>query len=197
MTTAEDRNGYIALEGVDQVLKALAGADQAVVKAAYDGLAAAAQDIVNDAKVNLRDNQSVVTTNLRSSGHVVRKGNEITAGFFDTTNRNSGYALYVEFGRRAGKMPPPDELATWVYKKFHLEDWRAANSLGLAIAKRIAVEGTQPHPFFVPAVNKRTKGGEINGVAGSVAKAVMKILRGATARFAAEGRRIRNTPKDN
>ena len=94
-------------------------------------------------------------------------------------------------------MPPPDEIAAWVYKRFHLKDWKAANSLGWAIAKRIAVEGTEPHPFFVPAVNKRTKGGEMSGVAGSVAKAVMKILRSATARFAAEGRRIRNTPKDN
>lgn len=195
--TAEDRNGYIALEGVDQVVKALAGADQAVVKAAYDGLERAAQEIVNEAKDNLRQNGNNVTGLLRSSGHVIRKGDEITAGFFDTTNRNSGYALYLEFGRRAGKMPPPDEIAAWVYKRFHLKDWKAANSLGWAIARRIAVEGTHPHPFFVPAVNKRTKGGEMSGVSGTVAKAVMKILRGATARFAAEGRRIRNTPIDN
>lgn len=193
----DERNGYIALEGADQVVKALAGADQAVVKAAFDGLETAAQEIINDAKDNLRQNGNIVTGLLRSSGHVIRKGNDITAGFFDTTNRNSGYALYLEFGRRAGRMPPPDEIAAWVYKRFHLKDWKAANSLGWAIAKRIAVEGTDPHPFFVPAVNKRTKGGEMSGVAGSVAKAVMKILRGATARFAAEGRRIRNTPKDN
>lgn len=190
----EPRNGYIEIEGLDQAIKALGDADKAVVEAAYSGLEAAAMQIVNDAKINLRDNHSVVTTNLRSSGHVMRKGNEITAGFFDTTNRNSGYALYVEFGRRAGKMPPPDELAAWAYKKFQLKDWKAATAMGLAFARRIAQEGTQPHPFFVPAVNKRTRGGELTGVPGTVAKAIMKVLRSATARFAAEGRRIRNTP---
>lgn len=190
----DDRQGYIALEGVGELQKALAGADQAIVKAAYDGLETAAQEIVNEAKENLKRNGNIVTGLLRSSGHVIRKGDEITAGFFDTTNKNSGYALYVEFGRRAGRMPPPDEIAAWVYKKFHLKDWKVANSLGWAIAKRIAVEETDPHPFFVPAVNKNTKGHGLGGVMNSVAEAVRKALRHSTAKFAATAREIRNTP---
>jgi len=190
----DERNGYIALEGADQVVKALAGADKQIVDAALVGLEKAALNIIADAKVNLRENGSVVTTNLRSSGRVSRKGDEVTAGFFDITNKNSGYALYVEFGRRAGRMPPPDEIAAWVYKKFHLKDWKAANSIGWAIAKRIAVEGTDPHPFFVPAVNKNTKGNGLGGVMNSVAEAVRKALRHSTAKFAAKAREIRNTP---
>ena len=51
-------------------------------------------------------------------------------------------------------MPPPDELAAWAYKKYHLKDWRVANAMGWAMAKKIAAEGTEPHAFFNPAVKK-------------------------------------------
>lgn len=149
-----NQGGSIELEGVDQLLKALAKCDHAVVEAAMDGMGAGASEMIADAKDNLQENTSVVTGLLRKSGRVERKKDDITAGFFDTTNRNSGYALFVEYGRRAGKMPPPDEIGAWVYKKFHLKDWKTATSLGWAIAKRIAQEGTQPHPFFGPAVKK-------------------------------------------
>lgn len=146
--------GSIELEGLDQLRKGFAKAEKAVVEATMTGLTATGMEIIADAKQNLRENGSVVTGLLRAAGRVIRKGLELTIGFFDTTNRNSGYALYVEYGRRAGKMPPPDELAAWAYKKHHLKDWKVANALGWAIAKRIAKEGTQPHPFFNPAVKK-------------------------------------------
>lgn len=146
--------GSIQLEGVDALLKSLANCDREVVEAAMQGVEAGAMQMVNDAKSNLRDNGSVVTGLLRASGHVERKEDDITAGFFDTTNRNSGYAAYVEYGRRSGKMPPVDEIEAWVYKKFHLKDWKAARSVGWAIARRIAEKGTEPHPFFGPAVKK-------------------------------------------
>ena len=163
--------GSIELEGVDQLLKALAKCDRAVVEAAMDGMEAGAAEMIADAKVNLRENSSVVTGLLRQSGRVERKKDDITAGFFDTTNRNSGYALFVEYGRRAGKMPPPDEIGAWVYKKFHLNDWKAANSLGWAIAKKIAREGTQPHQFFGPAVKKNQN---------KIINAIRDAVRGAT-----------------
>ena len=78
----------------------------------------------------------------------------LDVGFFDTLNRQSGYAFYVEYGRRAGRMPPPDELAQWAYKKFQLHDRKRALQAGWALAIKIAREGTQPHPFFVPAIEK-------------------------------------------
>lgn len=165
-----NQGGSIALEGVDQLLKALAKCDRAVVDAAMDGIEAGAAEMIANAKDNLRENSSVITGLLRKSGRVERKKDEITAGFFDTTNRNSGYALFVEYGRRAGKMPPPDEIGAWVYKKFHLNDWKAANSLGWAIAKKIAREGTQPHPFFGPAVKKH-QNKIVNAVRDAVRKA--------------------------
>ena len=192
---ANDRNGYIEVEGLAEVSKALKAADKNVCQAAYIGLQKAAVGIINDAKENLRSNGSVVTGLLRASGHV-QKGEEgeIIAGFFDTTNGNGGYALYHEFGRRSGKMPPPDALIAWAYKKFHLKDWKVARAIGWAWAKAIAKRGTQPHPFFVPAVNKNTKGGSLGGVRNSVTKEIAKALRGATARMALTAREIRNTP---
>jgi len=162
--------GAIELEGLDRFLKALAKCDRDVVEAAMTGIEAGASELIADAKANLRENTSVVTGLLRQSGHVERKKDDITAGFFDTTNRNSGYALFVEYGRRAGKMPPPDEIAAWVYKKFHLKDWKEALSLGWAMAKRIAQRGTQPHPFFGPAV-KKNQSKIVNAVRDAVRRA--------------------------
>ena len=145
--------GSIELEGVSEVLRALDKCGAEVVEAAMQGLEAGAAEVIADAQGNLRENTSVVTGLLRQSGRVIRKKDDITAGFFDTTNR-TGYAAYVEYGRRAGRMPPPDEIAAWVYKKFHLQDWKEAGSIGWAMARKIARQGTQPHPFFAPAVKK-------------------------------------------
>jgi len=147
------QGGAIELEGLDTFLKALANCDRKVVAAALDGLEAGGQEIINDAIGNIRRDGLWTTGLLAQSGHCIRKGDDITAGFFDTTNK-TGYAEFVEYGRRAGKMPPPDNLAAWAYKKHHLKDWKIANSLGWAIARHIAAHGTQPHPFFNPAVKK-------------------------------------------
>ena len=53
-------------------------------------------------------------------------------------------------------MPPPDELIQWAYKKLRL-DAKAAASAGWALAKKIAKQGTKPHPFFKPAVERNRK----------------------------------------
>jgi len=188
-----ERNGYIDVEGLDQLKSILASTDKAGVEAAMQGLEATGNDIINDAITNIRRGKIWTTGLLAQSGRVARRALELTIGFFDTTNQNSGYALYVEFGRRAGRMPPPDNLAAWAYKKHHLKDWKVANSLGWAIARRIAAQGTQPHPFFVPAVNKNTKDNG-NKVQNNVEKALTRLLRGNTARMALRARQIKNTP---
>lgn len=146
--------GSIELEGLDALIRNFDKAQKAVVEATMKGLTVTGMEIIADAKQNLRQNGSVVTGLLRAAGRVIRKGLDLTIGFFDTTNRNSGYAMYVEYGRRSGKMPPPDELAAYAYKKFHLKDWKVARAMGWGMAKRIAEQGTQPHPFFYPAVRK-------------------------------------------
>lgn len=154
ITKPQPKTAMLQVEGLEKVLRALAKCDEDVVEAGLKGLEAGAMEIVADAKTNLREHGSVVTGLLRASGRVERNGNDVTAGFFDTTNREDGYAAYVEYGRREGKMPPPDEMAAYAYKKFQLKDWKAANSLGWAIAVSIGRKGTVPHPFLGPAVKK-------------------------------------------
>lgn len=152
--------GSIQLVGLDRLRETLKRLGPGAFDAAMDGLEEGAMNIVADAQVNLRNNGSNATGLLSQSGHVERKrrASELIAGFFDTTNRNSGYALYLENGRRAGKMPPPDEMEEYAYKKLRIRDRKEARAAGWALAKHIAKWGTQPHPFFGPAVekNKRT-----------------------------------------
>lgn len=125
------------------------------LQAAMRGIEKAALSIIADAKDNLKGNHSVVTGQLRASGRVQRvEGDEqaLDAGFFsqDTTG---GYASFVEYGRRAGKMPPVQYIIQWVRKKFQMDE-KTAKARGWAIARKIAKKGTKPHPFFAPAVEK-------------------------------------------
>ena len=164
-------DGSIQLEGVDKLMKALEKCDRDVIESAMQGLQKGGMNIIADAQANLRENGSVVTGLLRQSGHVTRKGDEITVGFFDTTNQ-SGYAAYVEYGRRAGKFPPLDEMAAWAYKKFHLKDWKEARTAGFLIARKIANQGSEPHPFFNPAVKKNH-----NNIVTAVREAVRRLIK--------------------
>ena len=162
--------GSIQLEGLPELLKALAKCDRDIIDEALNGLATGGAEIIKDAKLNLTNNGSVVTGLLRESGHVIRKGDDITAGFFDTKNQ-SGYAMYVEYGRRSGKMPPVETLEAWVYKRFQLKDWKAARAAAWAMARTIAKEGTKPHPFFGPAIKKNFRK-IINAVRNAVRKKI-------------------------
>ena len=147
--------GPVYIEGLDQVLRNLATKSKEIRNEASKGLQAAGLNIIADAQQNLRQNGSVVTGLLRQSGKIQKIDDDnLDVGFFDSQNRQSGYAYFVEYGRRAGKMPPPDELAQWAYKKFHLHDRKAARAAGWAMAVKIAKAGTKPHPFFMPALDK-------------------------------------------
>ena len=146
--------GSISVEGMNEVLAAIRKVAPQVQQATMKGLQEGGLAIIADAKDNLRQNHSVVTGLLRASGKVQKVDDEtLEVGFFDTKNQE-GYAAYVEYGRRSGRFPPLQNLAAWAYKKFHLKDWRAANALGFQIARKIAREGSTPHPFFGPAIEK-------------------------------------------
>ncbi len=145
----------ISVEGLNELLRRFDNAGDKIRKAAMQGLQRASLQIIADAQMNLRDNGSVVTGLLRQSGKVQKVDDDnLDVGFFDSQNKQSGYAFFVEFGRRAGRMPPPDEPAQWAYKKFQLHDRKLARQAGWALAMKIAKEGTKPHPFFMPAIEK-------------------------------------------
>lgn len=145
-------NGTLGLEGLEKVAAALTKADKEGVEQAMEGMERAGMSIIADAQYNLRNNGSVVTGLLRQSGKVQKVSKtELDVGFFDTTNKTDGYAFFLEYGRRAGRFPPIDMLTQWARKKFGLED-AVARRMGFLTARKIARDGSTPHPFFFPAV---------------------------------------------
>ena len=143
--------GAIYVEGLDELLRKMDKLPAEVQRECFKAMQRASLDIIADAKTNLRVNGSVVTGNLRASGKVQKVDDKtLDVGFF-SSDSDKGYASYVEYGRKPGKMPPPDILEAWAYKKFRLSH-KDARSAAWALARSIAKKGTKARPFFEPAV---------------------------------------------
>ena len=143
--------GAIYVEGLDELLRKMDRLPAEVQRECFKAMQRASLDIIADAKSNLRANGSVVTGNLRASGKVQKVDDKtLDVGFF-SSDSDKGYASYVEYGRKPGKMPPPDILEAWAYKKFRLSH-KDARSAAWALARSIAKKGTKARPFFEPAV---------------------------------------------
>ena len=144
--------GAIYVEGLDELLRKMDLLPAEVQRECFKAMQTASLNILADAKTNLRVNGSVVTGNLRASGKVQKVDDKtLDVGFFSSDTRDKGYASYVEHGRKPGKMPPPDILEAWAYKKFRLSH-KEARSAAWALARSIAKKGTKARPFFEPAV---------------------------------------------
>ena len=144
--------GAIYVEGLDELLRKMDRLPAEVQRECFKAMQTASLDIIADAKSNLRVNRSVVTGNLRASGKVQKVDEKtLDVGFFSSDVENKGYARYVEYGRKPGKMPPPDILEAWAYKKFRLAH-KDARSAAWALARSIAKKGTKARPYFEPAV---------------------------------------------
>ena len=143
--------GAIYVEGLDELLRKMDRLPAEVQRECFKAMQTASLDIIADAKSNLRVNGSVVTGNLRASGKVQKVDDKtLDVGFF-SLDSDKGYASYVEYGRKPGKMPPPNILEAWAYKKFRLSH-KEARSMAWALARSIAKKGTKARPFFEPAV---------------------------------------------
>ena len=143
--------GAIYVEGLDELLRKMDRLPAEVQRECFKAMQSASLDIIADAKGNLRVNGSVVTGNLRASGKVQKVDDKtLDVGFF-SSDSDKGYASYVEYGRKPGKMPPPDILEAWAYKKFRLSH-KDARSAAWALARSIAKKGTKARPYFEPAV---------------------------------------------
>ena len=143
--------GAIYVEGLDELLRKMDSLPAEVQRKCFKAMQSASLDIIADAKGNLRANGSVVTGNLRASGKVQKVDEKtLDVGFF-SSDSDKGYASYVEYGRKPGKMPPPDILEAWAYKKFRLSH-KDARSAAWALARSIAKKGTKARPYFEPAV---------------------------------------------
>lgn len=128
------------------------------------GLARGSELIVKQAQLNLTRGGNVFMGTLRSSiGYKVNVdrieseigpglGNKATSRFGDPTN----YGYFVEHGRGAGGAPPASVMLQWARRKLGLSG-AAASRAAFAIGKKIAQEGTQPHPFLSPAGKRMHK----------------------------------------
>ena len=66
---------------------------------------------------------------------------------------NTGYGLYVEYGRPAGKRPPKDVILRWVNRKLGLKG-KVAEGVAFVVAKAIGQRGTAARPFLRPALER-------------------------------------------
>lgn len=119
--------------------------DRVLTKAAQ-GLRDSAARIVAEAKIKLKDNGSIATGMLRNSGSVrPQVDGTVDAGFY------ADYAYWVEYGRKAGGMPPVKLIAEWVRKRHITSDESEIESIAFAIARNIAANGTKAKPFLTPS----------------------------------------------
>lgn len=168
----------VRIDGIQQLTRALDGPARKQVLAAADrGLKQVGMNIIAEAQTNLRRERINTTGRLSQSGRVEKDKDGYDVGFM---SGEENYASAVEFGRRAGRMPPVSDIRAWVQKK-HSGAFNAARSAAAflrkstdavltsaawAIAKSIGRHGTKPHPFFAPAVKKyESKALEIIGSA--------------------------------
>lgn len=117
-----------------------------VLTKAAQGLNNSAARIVAEAKQKIKDNGSIATGMLRNSGSVrPQVDGTVDAGFY------AEYAYWVEYGRKAGGMPPVKLIKEWVRKKHLSQDEKEIDSMAFAIAKNIAANGTKAKPFLTPS----------------------------------------------
>ena len=132
-----------------------------VLREAHDGLREFGMQIVAKAKDILHANGNIASGLLRNSGRTVEQPDgTIDAGFYAT------YAYWVEYGRKAGGMPPVDVIFQWVKRKHRISKYNAlraasrmtgksqdelARQEAWAIATWIKRHGTKAHPFLKPA----------------------------------------------
>lgn len=139
----------IWVEGDRELMLAMQRTFDDIQKEAMEGLQKGAMNIIADAQNNLRLNKSIATGQLRQSGRV-EKVDETTlnVGFF-SKGSETGHAAVVEYGSRPHVAPWPF-IQQWARKK-------SIEHLAGAIWTTIKKKGTQPHPFFAPAVKKNEK----------------------------------------
>lgn len=120
-------------------------------------LDAAALEVQGEARSILQSQKTTDTGNL--SGSITIRKTVLGGRRIGT---NTGYGLYVEFGRPPGSPPPikqwtgkTESLDAWVRRKLGLRN-KAADRAARFIALKIGKTGTRAQPFLVPAFKRVT-----------------------------------------
>ena len=120
-------------------------------KTKMEALLSVGGEIRGDA-MNILDKNSSDTATLSRSIKVEKTNkNKVSV------STNSGYGLYVEFGRPSGNTPPVSELIPWVRRKLGIRNHKKAKRVAYAIAKGIGKRGTKAQPFLRPAFERGIK----------------------------------------
>lgn len=127
--------------------------DAETKKGIKDVLRRVSLDILSESIKNLQEHGNVASGKLLKNGKF-----KLGRGGLFADVVYSGYAGAIEFGRRAGKFPPVDDIAQWVRRKLRVMNRKKAKSIAFAIAKSIAKNGTKASPFLAPAYDKHIKG---------------------------------------
>lgn len=148
----------IKIDGIEELKSRLNREKVTIDARGKEALRIVALNILADAKENLKSGQMIATGALRNSGRVnVSKDVEVEF--------RSNYAAWVEFGRKAGRMPPVKMLEEWVKKKGIADSYtdsgrrrgrtqnfyKKVTQIAFLIARKIALRGTKPKPFLYPA----------------------------------------------
>lgn len=117
------------------------------------------EDITNDFCQELKNKLTANGTNasgdLKNSirGLVSQNGKYITISI-----QLEDYWRFIEYGRKAGKFPPPSAIKKWISVKPVLPKplpsgkLPTANQLSYLIARKISKQGTKPQPFLKPTL---------------------------------------------
>ena len=143
----------LELEGFDALKSAMDNHCRRVARSLDKTLDKEAKDLVANSQQNLRKNGSNAMGGLSASGHSEKQGElDYKVGFY--SDPKGDHAEFVEYGRKAGKMPPPtaDELVEWVRVKLRVRDRKEAKQVAWRVARKIARAGTKARPFFGPEV---------------------------------------------
>ena len=125
-----------------------------------------ADEVITTARGNLDTNNTNASGELSGS---IEKIVDIGEDSFSVKISLVDYWKYVENGRGPGKFPPPEAIRRWVTIK-PVEPsplngrTPTVDQLAFLIGRKIANEGTNPQPFFQPAVDEalRTFSGAID-----------------------------------
>ena len=143
--------------------KLLSGKAKEINKEAQEGLNKVGLQILADSQKNLKESKSIASGQLINSGKVKPQAD----GTIDIIYE-ANHAYWVEFGRKAGGMPPVKPIFEWIKKKGLADSStpsggrrkrgadfvQKAMSMAYAIAKSIGRQGTKAKPFLFPAFRK-------------------------------------------
>lgn len=108
-----------------------------------------AKVFIRQARDRLRNNNSLASQNLfNNMTPLIQIGEDkVSVSLY-----LEDYWIYLENGRKAGKMPPFPKIRDWVEVK-GIDFGKGYDSAAWAITKSIGEHGTKPHPFLEPTKN--------------------------------------------